>query len=138
VVVAPGSGNFVVGGPAVAVVPKVLEVVPPPPPEGPVVVAPPAPAVVVVAWPPAVLTGCPCPAGGPGVAAAPDVEVVVSPAIDDEVVDSALSPDLSPALPPDDPQAAARATSSIRADFFMLLPHLAIRRPQGGAGFVQQ
>lgn len=55
------------------------------------------------------------PAGSP--AAGPESELV---AVDDDVVVPPLSPESPPESSPDEPQAAARAISRIRADFFTL------------------
>jgi hypothetical protein len=55
------------------------------------------------------------PAGSP--AAGPEPELVT---VEDDVVASPLSPESPPESSPDGPQAAARAMSRIRADFFTL------------------
>jgi hypothetical protein len=65
-----------------------------------------------------VVAGCPAgvvvmPAGSP--AAGPGLELA---AVEDDVVAPPVSPESFPDLSPDEPQAAVRTISRIRADFF--------------------
>jgi hypothetical protein len=62
------------------------------------------------------VAGCPVAVVAP-VVAGPEPDVLFSPTVDDDVVESAVSPVFAPELPPDE-HPAARTMSRIRADFF--------------------